>query len=151
MNSRDVVPAASGSRRTAILVLAYWLPVVAYIAVIFSVSSVNGKNIPNAFPNMDKFAHLLEYSLLGLLLGRAIRFTMTGRGRVAASIATIVVGALVGMSDEIYQRGVPNRHSDIRDWLTDVAALSVSVAFTQWVTSRSLRRRAAVSTGDETR
>lgn len=151
MNSRDATPVVPGARRNVTAFFGYWLPVLLYIALIFSVSSVNGKDLPGGFPNMDKFAHLLEYSLFGLLLGRAIRFTMTGRGRAAASIATIIVGALVGVADELYQRGVPQRHSDIRDWLTDVFALSVAVGFTQWVTSRSLRKRTAAPTGDEAR
>ncbi|HET9950968.1 MAG TPA: VanZ family protein [Candidatus Eisenbacteria bacterium] len=143
--------AGAGERPSASTLLGYWLPAVAYVGLIFSLSSIRGTDIPSGFPNMDKLAHLLEYSLLGLLLGRAIRFTMAGRGRVAASFATVLAGALVGMADELYQRGVPGRSSDIRDWMVDVLAVSASVVFTQWVSTRSLRGRGVASTGEEPR
>ena len=51
------------------LFLFYWLPVIVYLSLIFSGSSIHGDMIPTLFPYMDKIAHLLEYSLLGLLLG----------------------------------------------------------------------------------
>ena len=72
---------------------------------------------------MDKVAHLMEYSLFGLLVGRAIRFTMSGSNRVAMSIAAISFGGFVGMCDELYQRFVPGRSSDVYDWLTDLTRL----------------------------
>jgi len=128
------------SRLTTALVR-YWLPAAGYVGLIFSLSSIRGTDLPGGFPNMDKFVHLLEYSLLGLLLGRAIRFTMAGRGRAAASIATVLFGAFIGAADELYQRGVPDRTCDIRDWIVDVLAVSLSVVFTQWASARSLRAR----------
>jgi VanZ family protein len=135
--------AAGGADRSAATTLVrYWLPVAAYVALIFSFSSIKGSDLPGGFPNMDKIAHLLEYSLLGLLSGRAIRFTLTGRGRVAASIATILFGASVGAADELYQRGTPGRSCDIRDWIVDILAVSLAVVLTQWASSRALRTRA---------
>jgi len=143
--------AGAGERPSASALILYWLPAAAYVGLIFSLSTIRGKDIPSVFPNMDKLAHLLEYSLLGLLLGRAIRFTLAGRGRVAASLATIAIGALVGAADELYQRGIPGRSSDIRDWAVDVLAVSASVVFTQWASTRSLRERGVASTGEEPR
>jgi VanZ family protein len=136
--------AAGASERTfASTFTRYWLPVVGYVGVIFALSSIRGDDLPGGFPNLDKIAHLLEYSLLGLLLGRAIRFTLAGRGQTAAVVSTVLLGALVGFADEIYQRGVPGRVSDVRDWLVDVGAVTAAVLFTQWVSARSLRTRAA--------
>lgn len=143
MSAAPGPPAGARIRLDGAALIRYWLPAAAYVAVIFSVSSIPGKDIPSGFPNMDKCAHLLEYSLLGLLLGRAIRFTMEGWPRKAAAIATIVFGALIGVADEIYQRRIPGRQSDIRDWMVDVLAISAAVAFTQWASARSLRKRAA--------
>ena len=86
---------------------------------------------------MDKAAHILEYSLLGLLVGRAIRFTMGGAGpRGLASLVAIALGALVGLLDELYQAQVPGRMSDAGDWLTDVAAVGAAVILTQVVRVR---------------
>ncbi|HEY6572116.1 MAG TPA: VanZ family protein [Candidatus Eisenbacteria bacterium] len=135
--------AGAGERTFATAFLRYWLPAILYVGVIFSLSSIRGTDLPGGFPNLDKIVHLLEYSLLGLLLGRAIRFTLAGRGRAVAAVSTILLGAAVGAADEIYQRRVPARTSDVRDWLTDVAAITIAVLLTQWVSTRSLRARAA--------
>ena len=121
----------------------YWLPALAYIGVIFTLSSIHGQDIPGNLPYLDKIAHLLEYSLLGLLLGRAIRFTLAGKGKALAAASTVLLGAAVGAADEFYQRGVPGRSSDIRDWIMDVTAIALSVLFTQWVSTRTLRTRRA--------
>ena len=116
----------------------YWLPVLAYVGLIFGLSSLHGNQIPTPFPNVDKLAHLLEYSLLGLLAGRAIRFTMSGRSALVTAVATILFGALIGMFDELYQRMVPGRESDPIDWLTDVTAVIIAVIVTQLIAVRSL-------------
>lgn len=121
----------------------YWLPVVAYIGLIFSLSSIKGSDLPGGFPNLDKIVHLLEYSLLGLLIGRAIRFTLADKGMKVAAIVTVALGAAIGVADELYQRRVPERSSDVRDWIVDVAAVALSVFFTQWVSTRALRAKAA--------
>ena len=94
---------------------------------------------------MDKLAHLLEYSLLGLLVGRAIRFTLGGSGsRGLMALLAISLGALVGFLDELYQARVPGRMSDVRDWLTDVTAVTVAVVLTQVV---RIRHRGSESVG----
>ncbi|HSQ60172.1 MAG TPA: VanZ family protein [Acidobacteriota bacterium] len=142
-------PAGATARPGKGRFVAYWLPAVAYVALIFIVSSIRGGDLPSPVPNLDKLAHLLEYSLLGLLLGRAIRFTLGGRGRAAAVGLTIAAGAVVGALDEIYQRGVPGRSSDVRDWAVDVAAVAFSVLLAQWVSDRSLRGRGGAANGDE--
>jgi len=119
----------------------YWLPVLAYIALIFGLSSIHGNAIPSPFPYVDKVAHLMEYGLFGLLAGRAIRFTMSGRSALVTAVVTILFGALIGALDENYQRFTPGRDCDLTDWMTDTVAVALSVILTQIVTIRSLRRR----------
>lgn len=114
-----------------------------YICLIFGMSSIQSLKVPGPFPFMDKVAHLMEYSLFGLLVGRAIRFTMSGSSRVKMSIAAIAFGGFVGMCDELYQRFVPGRSSDVFDWLTDLTAVTLAVVITQVVSARPLNRRAA--------
>jgi len=82
---------------------------------------------------MDKLAHLMEYSLFGLLLGRAIRFTFTRGSAFVVTIVAVLIGAGVGCLDEIYQGFVPGRQSDPLDWLTDLAAITAAVVLTQVV------------------
>lgn len=129
--------AAGASRPRRGLFLEYWLPVLLYVGLIFSLSSIHGSSIPTLFPNVDKLEHLLEYSLLGLLAGRAIRFTLGGGRRLLAVGGTLGMGALVGALDELYQRRVPGRSSDPTDWLTDIAAVGLAILFTQVVSARS--------------
>jgi len=146
--------AGEGARWNVGTVLKYWLPPAAYVGLQFGLSSIHGNDIPGGFPNMDKIAHLLEYSLLGLLLGRAIRFTFAGRGQTVASIATILLGASVGVADELYQRHVPGRTCDIRDWIVDVSAVSLSLLIARWAGARSVRGRGAgrrAETGEGTK
>jgi VanZ family protein len=122
----------------------YWLPVIAYVAVIFALSSIHGSSVPTFFPGVDKLEHLLEYSLFGLLAGRAIRFTLgPTKRRLAAALGTMALGAVVGALDELYQRGVPGRSSDVRDWITDIAAVAISVLATQLIHTRPIVRRPA--------
>jgi VanZ family protein len=90
---------------------------------------------------MDKLAHMLEYSLFGLLTGRAIRFTWTGGGRVVMALAAIGIGASIGLLDELYQGFVPGRTSDPYDWLVDVLAVAAAVVLTQIVSAKPLRNR----------
>jgi VanZ family protein len=88
---------------------------------------------------MDKVAHLLEYSLFGLLVGRAIRFTLTGGNRVVLSLLAISFGSTIGLLDELYQRHVPGRECDPLDWLTDLTAVTLAVLVTQMLSTRRLR------------
>jgi len=128
-----------------------WLPALGYIALIFTVSSIHGDMIPTPFQHVDKFEHLLEYALLGLLLGRAIRLTWVGRPGTAAAALTVAAGAVVGMMDELYQRGVPGRTCDPYDWLMDVAAVSAAVLFTRFVHLRPIlgRKGPVVRAGED--
>jgi VanZ family protein len=123
------------------LFVRYWLPVIAYVGLIFSLSSLHGSSVPDFFPNVDKLEHLLEYSLFGLLAGRAIRFTLGPTGhRLAAAFGTIALGAVVGALDELYQSRVPGRSSDPMDWMVDVGAVAVAVLATQLIRTRPIRR-----------
>lgn len=125
----------------ASLFFRYWLPVILYVGLIFGASSIPGRDIPTLFPYSDKLEHLTEYSLFGLLLGRAFRFTVGGgRGRLW-SLGTVMLGGFVGGMDELYQRLTPGRISDIRDWVTDVTAVTLAVLVTQYIRIHPIGRR----------
>ncbi len=132
MTAAEVAKRAERRSLTA-LFFHYWLPVVLYVGLIFSASSIPGRDVPVLFPYMDKLEHLAEYSLFGLLLGRAFRFTVGGqRGRLWA-FATVGLGGTVGALDELYQRLTPGRMSDVRDWAVDFTAVLLAVLLTQFV------------------
>jgi VanZ family protein len=108
---------------------------------IFLLSSIPGAKVPGPFPFMDKLAHMLEYSLFGLLVGRAIRFTWTGAGRVFMTLGAVGIGATTGLLDELYQSRVPGRSSDPYDWIVDVLAVATAVLITQVVSAKPIHNR----------
>jgi VanZ family protein len=119
-------------RRFFVLFTGFWLPVLAYVTVIFALSSQQHLQPPIRFLNADKVLHAGEYLLLGLLLVRALRATLrVGRPLFAAMIAIGIV-VTVGTADEFLQSFIPGRQSDILDLLAD--ALGGAIAQLVYVT-----------------
>jgi VanZ family protein len=110
------------------LFLRFWLPVLGYITLIFAVSSVSDLPGPKLFPHMDKVAHLVEYGILGFLVGRTFRNAgprfVTKFWFGLAIIATIAVGLL----DEAFQSTVPGRESSRFDFTADMIGAAVGLA-----------------------
>ena len=105
------------SRTTGIL--RYWLPVVVYVAVIFSVSSIANLTPPVRWSNADKLAHLSEYTALGFLLARAFDGTRFMASRLANCLLAVMAGLATGILDELWQIHVPGRVSSHLDFLAD--------------------------------
>jgi VanZ family protein len=94
-----------------------WLPPLVYAAVIFYLSSQSAP-LPELTEHVwDKFLHTIEYAGLGLLVCRAL----VGEGIpwVRAAILAVAISSVYGASDEWHQSFVPDRSSDVRDWITD--------------------------------
>ena len=97
--------------------LVLWLPPLAYALVIFTLSS-QSKPLPELTEHVwDKILHMIEYAGLGVLVCRAL----VGEGLpwIRATILAIGITSAYGASDEWHQSFVPDRSSDVRDWLTD--------------------------------
>jgi VanZ family protein len=103
----------------------YWLPVVAYAALIFYLSSLPHpeENLPKIlFEKLgDKLLHMIEYAVLALLFYRASRRAAGPRIAQRALLLTILVVSFYGMTDEVHQAFVPFRESTWSDWLADTA------------------------------
>jgi VanZ family protein len=106
-----------------------WLPVVAWAAVIFALSSVPdlGTGLGGWDLVLRKIAHAAEYAVLGALLVRATR-------RTGLAFA---LGTLYAVSDELHQSFVPGRLG----WPIDVAidAVGVAVGIALWHSVRARR------------
>jgi len=101
----------------------YWLPVIAYMGVIFYFSSMSRPPVPGVgFKSMDLFEHAAEYLVLSLLLFRAaVRYEMKN-----AYTFSIIVATIYGATDEIHQLFVPGRFFSITDIVADaIGALFV--------------------------
>ena len=111
----------SGSAR---FFVRFWLPVMAYVSLIFVVSAQPRLHPPLTFQNSDKLAHLLEYGVLGLLLARAIRASLPRRSWLAVSMLSLGLGLGIGAADEFFQSFVPGRDSTVFDWIADGTGLT---------------------------
>jgi VanZ family protein len=109
----DSSPRAGWGRR--------WAPVVAYVVLVFAVSSVPRLRPPSPWVGADKAAHTIEYGVLGLLLRRALD------GREHAGLAAVVFAGVVGGLDEVYQTTVPGRFPSLLDWGADLAGGALGV------------------------
>jgi VanZ family protein len=111
--------------------ISLWVPLIAYMALIFYLSGQSDP-LPSIAPLVwDKAAHLAEYGLLGILWCRAFRGERIGWALAAtlALVATVAWGA----SDEWHQSFVAMRSSDIRDLFADTIGGSMGlVVYRVW-------------------
>jgi VanZ family protein len=104
-----------------------WLPVAAYIALIFVLSSIPYLTPPLHVNNADKLAHFMEYGGLGFLFARAWKGSrLARRGRFMVFLLTVLVGVTVGGLDELNQGHVPGRTKSLADLATDLSAVVVA-------------------------
>jgi VanZ family protein len=92
-----------------------WVPVVAYMAVIFYLSSESDPLPQLTAAVWDKALHFVEFAGLAVLLGRA--FLGEGSSPARAVLAAIAVASLYAASDEVHQIWVQGRDPAFRDWL----------------------------------
>src|SRR2546422_5538450 len=106
--------------------LTVWLPIVAWAAVIFTLSSIpslsTGLGLWDTI--LRKGAHLTEYAILGALLYRALR-------REAPALAA---GIAYAGTDELHQHFVRGRHGSPVDVAID--AVGVSLGMLAWLRLR---------------
>lgn len=96
-----------------------WLPVIAYMAMLFGFSSLSKLPEP---PGALSFyhAHFAAYAGLAVV---TVRATAKGLRDVswAAVFAAVVISSLYGVSDEYHQMFVPGRTFDVLDMAADAA------------------------------
>ena len=112
-------------------VLAAWLPVVAWAALIFAMSSIPdlGTGLGGWDLVLRKLAHAAEYAVLGALLVRAVR----------REVPAAALGIAYALTDEIHQAFVPGRQGRPLDVLIDAAGVHLGV----YVLGRAGRRMRA--------
>ncbi len=104
-----------------------WLPVIAYMAMIFEGSSVsNVPGVVDAFP--DTFLHMVEYGGLALVSLRAVAGGRWARVTLGALVAAWLIATLYGATDEWHQMYTPGRVSELRDLRNDAAGALVALA-----------------------
>lgn len=106
-----------------------WLPVGAWMALIFGVSSL--AQLPTVAPPrwqelLADGAHFAEYAVLAGLLWRALRPVMSKTLFWTYGLS-LVVAALYAASDEFHQSFVPGRDASVDDFSFDVAGAAVAL------------------------
>lgn len=105
-----------------------WLPPLALMAFIFFMSTQQNisvsDNVQEDFA-IFKSLHILEYSLLTILLFRAL-FKTTTLTFTNMIRAVAILALLYGISDEIHQTFVPTRTGKLRDVFIDGIGISVT-------------------------
>jgi VanZ family protein len=123
---RAGVDLIAGRERSLWRIVWLWAPVVAYLAVIFHLSSQSNP-LPELTEHVwDKLLHTTEYSGLAFLFARAFRGA--GAGWLPAVLLAILATSLYGASDEWHQAFVPLRTSDIHDWIADTIGGTIGAA-----------------------
>jgi len=114
-----------------------WAPAIAWMALIFTVSSLQLPKTARLVP--DWISHGLEYAVLGFLLCRALAGGTGPRGAVLA--AAILFGTLYGVTDEIHQSFVPGRDADAYDVVKDLGGSTLgALAFAELARRSGVRR-----------
>ena len=108
--------------------LILWGPVVAYMAVIFYVSSE--PDVAEVATNLvsDKILHGVEYAVLAVLVVRALLGGLPRRARGSVIIAAILITIAYGASDEFHQSFVPGRSADWIDLAADAGGACAGAA-----------------------
>lgn len=119
---------ASGLHRHPRLLffLRYWLPLIGYVGLIFTLSAQPRLQAPLRFQNSDKIIHAFEYAGLGVLLLAMLRASNPRRPIVASALLAVLAGMSIGAIDENFQRAIPGRMCDLVDWFADSTGVIVA-------------------------
>ena len=110
--------------------LGRWALVVAWMAVVFFVSSVSRLGMAGRVP--DWISHPVEYGIGAVLLCRAL----TAPGRVprgTSAVTAVLLATLYGVTDEYHQSFVPGRTADPADVAKDfLGATAAALFYRRW-------------------
>ena len=117
-----------------------WLPVAAYMAVIFYFSGLNDPSLPPG--TNDKTWHAIGYAGLAVVICRALAGGLGSRLTRRDAIIAVVMAVGYGLTDEWHQTFVPGRGWDINDLAADAAgACAGTIASWAWGIITAKERR----------
>jgi VanZ family protein len=124
------MPHVQGRMQTLIKkFLKYWAPLYVYAGIIFYFSSIP-KPLPDvSIPHFDKFLHLIEYAVFGILAARAFKSSPREILYKNFKILAVLAAVAYGASDEFHQLFVSCRSCDVFDLMTDLIGGTIGVIF----------------------
>ena len=103
-----------------------WLPVVLWMLVVFSFSSLSRLGPLGLVP--DWISHPLEYGLGAVLVCRALAGDLARPLPLRLAVAATMLVTAYGVSDEYHQSFVPGRDADPLDVVKDFAGATLATA-----------------------
>ena len=131
-----------------------WTPALLWAAVIFGLSSIPGKSLPQlpGWWSADKFAHGGVYGVLGAFIWMGLRANWArARGLAWQAIAAGLGAALYGITDELHQVFTPGRSPDVFDVLADFVGGLLGALACVAIVARKRARNARVRGGEGSR
>ncbi len=112
-----MTPVPSATRAQVLLA---WAPALAYMALIFVLSSFQLQTpVIERLPFKDKLVHFVEYAVLGALCAHATLRTWPERHWLRTTLLGAFLAAAFGVTDELHQSFVPGRDADVLDIVAD--------------------------------
>ena len=134
---------------TTRLFVTRWMPVIAWMVLIFAGSSdvlsaeqtsrflvpfllwlkpsMSYQTIATIHLLVRKAGHVTEYAILAVLLWRALRGTFSALSHRAISLWTFVIAASFAASDEFHQSFVPSRTATVHDVFIDWVGVALAI------------------------
>ena len=103
-----------------------WGPVVAYMALIFYLSSLHEAPLPRGVS--DKSAHGFGYTVFSVIIVRALAGGLPRRITMRIAVAAVLFAVGYGASDEVHQMFVPGRSAELADLAYDALGATAGAA-----------------------
>ena len=112
-----------------------------YAAVIFYTSSQADIALPEVIG--DQAIHPVEYTVLGILIVRALAGGLPARITLSTALLGIALTFAYGLTDEFHQMFVPGRFADWRDLVADAigGVIAAVICWVWGIISPALRTR----------
>ena len=127
-NLHRLRPSGRSSRR----LIKYWLPVIICAILIFYLSSLTSKDIPDLFIGKDIIEHLIEYACFALLLSRALKAYNPKLSYNKRILWVCVIAIIYALSDEFHQSFVAGRNSSGFDLSLDAIGSLMGSLLYRW-------------------
>jgi len=119
-----------------------WVPVLAYGALLFHLSSLPVPPVAGRLP--DYVLHPIEYLGLTLLVVRALNGGLRTPVASSTHLGAVVLVIAYAVSDEIHQLQVPRRTASVKDVLSDALGAVLALGAAEAI-QRARGRRGGVS------